>query len=101
MGLSSPPPGDGDASAAARFYHRGTLTYTRGKLGVPNVTIGVILGALPAGAPDPFMLGTLPFIVLCLVALGYGERLGYWLRGALGPLLGRRWRIESRQRPDF
>jgi MFS family permease len=77
-------------------------------LGVSNATMGLILGSMPPaihiflnpvisfksdryrgrfGRRIPFMLVTLPFIVLCLVALGHGEEIGYWLHGALGSTL--------------
>lgn len=36
------------------------------------------------GRRIPFILVTLPFLVLCLIGLGFGDRIGMWLRVHLG-----------------
>ncbi|MCE0483179.1 MAG: MFS transporter [Methylacidiphilales bacterium] len=38
------------------------------------------------GRRIPFIAGSLPFLVLFLFALAYGEQIGYWVRDHLGPL---------------
>lgn len=73
-----------------------------------NTEIGLILGTIPLivyaslnpiisfksdrfrsrwGRRIPFMLGSLPFIVLFLVALGFGERIGLWIKAHFAFLL--------------
>jgi maltose/moltooligosaccharide transporter len=39
------------------------------------------------GRRIPFILFTMPFLVLCLIGLGYGDSVGHWLHQASGPLL--------------
>ncbi|XHR31102.1 MAG: MFS transporter [Chthoniobacteraceae bacterium] len=69
-------------------------------LGASNVEIGLILGTIPAvvysilnpiisfksdrhrsrlGRRIPFILYSLPFLVFCLVCLGFGDRIGFWI----------------------
>ncbi len=73
-------------------------------LGASNMEIGLILGTIPAvvysilnpiisfksdryrsplGRRIPFILYTLPFLVCCLICLGFGDRIGYWLHAHL------------------
>jgi len=39
------------------------------------------------GRRIPFILGSLPFLVICLVGLGFGDRIGFALHAAAGPWL--------------
>jgi len=78
------------------------------KLDASNTEIGLILGTIPGivysilnpiisfrsdrfrsrwGRRIPFILGSLPFLVIFLVCLGFGDRIGMWLYGHLGFLL--------------
>lgn len=39
------------------------------------------------GRRIPFILFSLPFLVLCLISMGFGDRIGFWLHGNSGTLL--------------
>jgi len=39
------------------------------------------------GRRIPFILFTMPFLVICLIGLGYGDSLSHWLHKSAGPLL--------------
>ncbi len=41
------------------------------------------------GRRIPFILFTLPFLVMCLVGMGFGDRIGFWLHANLGGWFGR------------
>ena len=79
------------------------------KLGASNTTIGLIMTTIPMlitavanpiisfksdryrsrwGRRIPFIIATLPFLVLSLVALGYADRIGLWLLAHGGASLG-------------
>ncbi|XHR29752.1 MAG: MFS transporter [Chthoniobacteraceae bacterium] len=74
-------------------------------LGASNTEIGLILGTIPAviysclnpiisfksdryrsrfGRRIPFIVFSLPFLVLCLVGLGFGDKIGLWLHTIVG-----------------
>jgi hypothetical protein len=74
-------------------------------LGASNTEVGLVLGSIPGlvysilnpivsfksdrfrsrwGRRIPFILVTLPFLVLCLIGLAFGDRLGFWLHHHLG-----------------
>jgi len=74
-------------------------------LGASNTTMGLILGTIPGiiysvlnpiisfksdrcrsrwGRRIPFILFTLPFLVLFLVVLAFGDRIGFWLHAHVG-----------------
>ena len=78
-------------------------------LGASNTSIGLIMVTIPMlitavanpiisfksdrhrsrwGRRIPFIIGTLPFLVLSLVALGYADRIGLWLISHGGASLG-------------
>jgi MFS family permease len=79
-------------------------------LGASNTGMGLMIGTIPNliatvmtpivsfrsdrhrsrwGRRIPFIAGTLPLLVLCLIGLGFGDRLGFALRGHFAGLLGR------------
>lgn len=74
-------------------------------LGASNFEMGLLLGTVPAtlgaflnpiisfksdrfrsrwGRRIPFLMATLPFLAICLVLLGYGDRVGAWIHDLLG-----------------
>ncbi|XHR26722.1 MAG: MFS transporter [Chthoniobacteraceae bacterium] len=69
-------------------------------LGASNMEVGMILGTIPAiiysvlnpiisfksdrfrsrwGRRIPFIVFSLPFLVLCLIGLAFGDRMGFWI----------------------
>jgi maltose/moltooligosaccharide transporter len=79
-------------------------------LGASNAVIGLVLGTIPGviysvlnpvisfksdrfrsrwGRRIPFILATLPFLVICLAMLGFGEPVGRWLHGHVGAIASR------------
>jgi maltose/moltooligosaccharide transporter len=75
------------------------------ELGASNMQIGLILSTIPAivyaglnpivsfksdrhrgrlGRRIPFILATLPFLVICLIGLGFGAKIGFWVHHRLG-----------------
>ncbi len=74
-------------------------------LGASNTEMGLLLATIPAtmgaflnpvisfrsdrfrsrwGRRIPFLLATLPFLAVCLVLLGLGDRIGLWIHGLIG-----------------
>ncbi|MGB8355385.1 MAG: MFS transporter [Chthoniobacteraceae bacterium] len=79
-------------------------------LGAPNTIIALVITTIPGiintilnpiisfrsdryrsrwGRRIPFIVVTLPFLVLCLVGLAFGDRVGFWLHGCFAGLPGR------------
>ncbi len=46
------------------------------------------VSAAAGGRRIPFIVATLPFLVLCLIGLGFGEPIGAWLHRSFPSLLG-------------
>lgn len=74
-------------------------------LGATNTEMGLILGTIPGivysllnpiisfrsdryrsrwGRRIPFILGSVPFLVICLLLLAFGDQVGFWLHAKLG-----------------
>jgi len=74
-------------------------------LGATNTEMGLILGTIPGivysllnpiisfksdrfrsrwGRRIPFILGSVPFLVICLMILAFGDQVGYWIHGKIG-----------------
>ena len=74
-------------------------------LGATNTEMGLILGTIPGlvysllnpvisfksdryrskwGRRIPFILGSVPFLVVCLVMLAFGDQVGFWIHSKLG-----------------
>lgn len=77
-------------------------------LGASNTVIAIVLSTIPWtigmvlnpiisfrsdrfrsrwGRRIPFLVFSLPFLVLCLIGLGFGDRIGFALQAAAGPLM--------------
>jgi MFS family permease len=79
-------------------------------VGAPNAIMGLVITTIPGilntlcnpvisfrsdrcrsrwGRRIPFIVATMPFLLICLVALGFSDQLGFWLRGHFAVFLGR------------
>jgi MFS family permease len=75
------------------------------ELGATNTEMGLILGTIPGiiysllnpiisfksdrfrsrwGRRIPFILASVPFLVVCLVLLAFGDQVGFWIHGKIG-----------------
>ena len=78
--------------------------------GAPNAIMGLFITSIPGiinvvcnpvisvksdrcrsrwGRRIPFIVATMPFLLICLAGLGFSDRLGFWMHGHFSAILGR------------